>query len=291
MKEKKTSALTREFVFTDAEFTHISQLVYDYAGINLPLSKKDMVYSRLAKRLRANKLDTFSDYLGLIDSSKAPEWEFFINAITTNVTSFFREEHHFKALADYIKTIPQHYPVNIWCNAASTGEEPYSIAMAMMDAFDTLKPPVRIIATDIDTFALQTAREGVYSAEQVDKLPIGFLYRFFFKGVNEQAGYVKVRPELSNLIEFKALNLQESHWSVDGPFSAIFCRNVMIYFDKPTQYKILKRFIPLMYNDALLFAGHSESLQNLPELFKLSGRTIYNIAEVAQANARHFKQK
>jgi chemotaxis protein methyltransferase CheR len=280
----------REFAFSDHEFTQISKLIYAHAGIHLPPNKKDMVYSRISKRLRANKLTSFSDYLQLINAGNALECEEFINALTTNVTSFFREEHHFKILADHIKKTPQHYPVTIWCNACSTGEEAYSIAMAMIDMFDSLTPPIRIIATDIDTFALQKAHKGIYKAEQVEKLPVGYLYRFFFKGLNDQSGYVKVRPEVSNLITFSPLNLLDEHWGITEPISAIFCRNLLIYFDKETQKKILQRFIPFMFSHGLLFAGHSESLQNVPELFTLSGRTVYSIAEKSKSSAHQVKQ-
>jgi chemotaxis protein methyltransferase CheR len=279
------NTLAREFAFSDGEFSRISKLVYGHAGINLPLSKKDMVYSRLAKRLRANKINTFSDYLQILESNNATEWEAFINAITTNVTSFYREEHHFEILANHIKNSPHRQPLQIWCNAASTGEEPYTIAMTMMDLFDSLTPPVRIIATDIDTNALQKARDGVYSLDQIKNIPPATLQKYFLKGRDKQAGFVKVRQELRDLISFNQLNLLDNNWPIKGPFAAIFCRNVMIYFDKSTQHKILQRFVPVMFEDALLFAGHSESLQNMPELFKLTGRTVYSIADKSKSSA------
>jgi chemotaxis protein methyltransferase CheR len=286
----KEPTLAREFSFTDSEFSRISKLVYAHAGINLPITKKDMVYSRLAKRLRANKINTFSDYLQILELDNATEWEAFINAITTNVTSFFREEHHFEILAAHIKNSPHHTPLQIWCNAASTGEEPYTIAMTMMDLFGSLTPPVRIIATDIDTNALQKARDGIYTLEQAEKLPPAILQKYFLKGRGQQAGFVKVRQELRDMITFNQLNLLDTNWPIKGPFAAIFCRNVMIYFDKSTQHKILQRFVPVMFEDALLFAGHSESLQNMPELFKLTGRTVYSIADKSKSKAYNALQ-
>ena len=281
-KPLKSGALTREFSFSDQEFKQVCQLIHERAGIHLTPSKKDMVYSRLTRRLRANNISSFSDYLTIVEANSEPEREAFVNALTTNVTAFYREAHHFPVLAEHMRSLKRH-PINIWCNAASTGEEPYTIAMTMVDLFGSLTPPVRIIATDIDTQALQKAYDGVYSLEQAKKLPKEVLERFFLKGRDDKAGQVKVRKELRDLITFSQLNLQDSQWPIKGPFDAIFCRNVMIYFDKPTQHKILQRFVPLMQKDALLFAGHSESLQGVNDTFKLRGKTVYSLTEKYQS--------
>ena len=287
--------VNREFLFTQKDFEQIRKLIYDHAGINLSEAKKDLVYSRLGRRLRANKLKRFSDYVALLDSKQNIEWEAFINALTTNLTSFFRESHHFPVLAAHIDSIKYRHnsnnPVNIWCNAASTGEEPYTIAMTMMDLYGSLTPPVRIIATDIDTNALEKAKNGVYTLEQAEKLPKDILQRFFLKGRGEKTGHIKVRKELSDLIEFKQLNLHDEKWSIQGPFDAIFCRNVMIYFDKPTQNKILQRFAPILHKDGLLFAGHSESLQGLTDMFKLQGKTVYCLSEKYLATTNLISKK
>lgn len=279
----KPQTSTREFQFSDRDFEQIRKLIYAHAGINLSAAKKDMVYSRLGRRLRANGFKNFKDYLLFLESDNNNEWEAFVNSLTTNLTSFFREAHHFPVLADHVRRLKQrsliNAPINIWCNAASTGEEPYTIAMTMIDVFNSLTPPVRIIATDIDTQALQKASNGVYTLEQAEKLPKDILERFFLKGRNEKHGQVKVRKELRDLITFSQLNLQDNIWPINGPFDAIFCRNVMIYFDKTTQNKILQRFAPIMQPDALLFAGHSESLQGLNDVFKLRGKTVYQLSE------------
>ena len=285
MKTLKNAALEREFAFSDLEFKHICKLIYERAGIHLTPSKKDMVYSRLARRLRANNISTFSDYLHIVETNSGSEREAFVNALTTNVTSFYREAHHFPVLAEHVRGLTQRRPINIWCNAASTGEEPYTIAMTMVDLFDSLTPPVRIIATDIDTQALQKASSGIYSLEHAQKLPKDVLERFFLKGRDDKAGQVKVRKELRDLISFSQLNLQDKQWPIKGCFDAIFCRNVMIYFDKATQHKILQKFVPFMQKDALLFAGHSESLQGVNDMFKLRGKTVYSLTEKYQSQS------
>ena len=285
MTTLKNAALEREFAFSDLEFKHICKLIYERAGIHLTPSKKDMVYSRLARRLRANNISSFSDYLQIVETNSGSEREAFVNALTTNVTSFYREAHHFPVLAEHVRGLTQRRPINIWCNAASTGEEPYTIAMTMVDLFDSLTPPVRIIATDIDTQALQKASSGIYSLEHAQKLPKDVLERFFLKGRDDKAGQVKVRKELRDLISFSQLNLQDKQWPIKGCFDAIFCRNVMIYFDKATQHKILQKFVPFMQKDALLFAGHSESLQGVNDMFKLRGKTVYSLTEKYQSQS------
>lgn len=271
----------REFYFTDQDFQRIRQLIYQQAGISLSDSKKAMVYSRVGRRLRATGLSRFDDYLALLESNHAAEIEAFINALTTNLTAFFREEHHFPVLAKHLANLSAGKPIKLWSCGTSTGEEAYSLAMAMVDLYQSFTPPVKILATDLDTEVLKIAQAGVYPLERVEKLSIDKLQRFFLKGVGAQQGMVRVRPELQEMIQFYPLNLLEQRWLINPPLDAIFCRNVMIYFDKPTQRKILKRFLPLMAHDGLLFAGHSESFHHSADLFKLVGRTVYAIAEQA----------
>ena len=264
----------REFVFSAADFERVRALIYKHAGISLSPVKQDMVYSRLARRLRARGDKTFSAYLDRAERDPA-EWETFVNSLTTNLTSFFREAHHFDILAERLKKHAGRNPLRIWCSAASTGEEPYSLASTACEAFNTMTPPVQIVATDIDTNVLATAQAGVYGLDRVDRLSRERMQRFFLKGTGSQAGFARVRPELQRLIEFKRINLLETSWALQGPFDIMFCRNVMIYFDKPTQYAILKRFVPLLKQDGLLFAGHSESFLHAADLFRSLGRTVY----------------
>ncbi|MEY2633112.1 MAG: hypothetical protein RIR00_1766 [Pseudomonadota bacterium] len=268
----------REFDFTTADFERVRKMIYEHAGISLSPIKQDMVYSRLARRLRATGMRTFSEYLGSLERGDDAEWERFVNSLTTNLTSFFREPHHFPVLAEHLRKISNRRPIRIWCSAASTGEEPYSIAMTVLETFGTSKPPVSIMASDLDTNVLATAQKGVYPIERLDKLEPERVKRFFLRGTGSQAGMVCVRPELRDLISFTRINLLEQGWPVKGPLDVIFCRNVMIYFDKPTQHKILSRFAPLMQTDGLMFAGHSESFLHAADLFRSLGKTVYELA-------------
>lgn len=268
----------REFVFTERDFERVCHLIYEHAGISLKPSKQDMVYSRLARRLRANGINNFRDYLALLESDDKIEWQAFVNSLTTNLTSFFREPHHFPLLAELALRQKRRHPLSLWCSAASTGEEPYSMAMTMVDAFGSFAPPVSIVATDVDTNVLAKAEEGVYPVERIEKLAPDVVKRFFLKGTGAQSGFVRVRPELRAMITFRQLNLLGNDWPIRGPLDAIFCRNVMIYFDKETQLKILQRFAPLLQPGGLLFAGHSENFHNAAHLFRLRGKTVYELA-------------
>jgi chemotaxis protein methyltransferase CheR len=268
---------TKEFKFTIQDFDRVRALIYKKAGISLASSKQEMVYSRLARRLRIVGIGSFSQYLDDLESGRNDnEWESFVNALTTNLTSFFREAHHFPVLAEHVKN--SRGPIAIWCAASSTGEEPYSIAMTLCETMGSMSPPAHIIATDIDTNVLAAASSGIYAIDRLDKMPSERAKRFFLRGKGDQAGLVRVRPELRQMVTFKQLNLLSDHWTVTGPFDAIFCRNVMIYFDKPTQGKILSRFVPLMKSNALLFAGHSENFLYASNALRLRGKTVYELA-------------
>ncbi|MFL6709574.1 MAG: CheR family methyltransferase [Massilia sp.] len=267
---------TKEFNFTRSDFERVRALIYQRAGISLADSKQEMVYSRIARRLRATGQTAFSTYLNELEAGRmGDEWEAFVNALTTNLTSFFRESHHFPLLADHLRRLSA--PITIWCSASSTGEEPYSIAMTACEAFNSLTPPVQIIATDIDTNVLATGEKGVYSIERLDKMSPERMKRFFLRGKGAQDGMVRVRPELRQMVSFRQLNLLGDNWGLQGQFDVIFCRNVMIYFDKATQRKILARFVPLMKPHALLFAGHSENFLYVSDALKLRGKTVYEL--------------
>lgn len=265
----------REFEFTAADFARVCELIRRRAGIALAAHKRDMVYSRLSRRLRALRLDSFADYLRRLDDPDSPEWEGFTNALTTNLTSFFREAHHFDVLKTLLASHRGPRPLTLWSAAASTGEEPYSMAIAACEAFDTLHPPVRILASDLDTQVLDTAERGVYPLERIERLDDARRRRFFRRGLGAQAGYCRVVDELRALIRFRPMNLLDAQWPLRGPFVAIFCRNVMIYFDRDTQHRLLARLMPLLSDDGRLFAGHSESFFHAADLVRSCGRTVY----------------
>lgn len=266
----------REFVYTRADFDRVRQRIYQTAGIALSDAKADLVYSRLARRLRVTGFSSFGPYLAALDHNPDEEREF-VNALTTNLTSFFREPHHFETLAEFLVQRPT--PIRIWCGAASTGEEPYSLAMTVVESFSSLTPPVSILATDLDTHVLATAERGVYSEDKVERLSTQRLQQFFLRGKGRNQGFVRVHPALQALLHFRQLNLLDAHWPMKQRFDAIFLRNVLIYFDKPTQAAVLGRCAKVLAPDGLLFVGHSESLAHVGHLFKPLGRTVYRLQE------------
>ena len=272
-----------DFLLTDHDFSKIRTLIHQRAGIALSTQKRQMVYSRLARRLRELRLTEFATYLDFLEADpNGDEWQQFTNALTTNLTAFFREAHHFPVLAEHAKKCPQ--PMTVWCSAASTGEEPYSIAMTLIEALgERAASAASVIGTDIDTQVLAKAATGVFTLEQVSKLPPARLKRFFLKGAGAQAGKVRIRPEVAAMVKFEQLNLLDTKWALREPFDAIFCRNVMIYFDKPTQARILQRFAPLMKPHGLLFAGHSENFSFAADILRLKGQTVYELVHKVKA--------
>jgi chemotaxis protein methyltransferase CheR len=270
-------AQDREFDFSSGDFERVRKLIYAHAGIALAPVKQDMVYSRLSRRLRHHGDRSFAQYLARLEADPA-EREAFVNALTTNLTAFFREAHHFELLRERLQRLGAGRVIKIWCAAASTGEEAYTLAITACEAFNSLQPPVHILASDIDTQVLAQGARGVYALERAGHLAPERLRRFFLPAPEAEPGALRVRPELQRLISFRRINLLDAHWPVPGPLDAIFCRNVMIYFDRPTQHAVLRRFAPLLRDDGLLFAGHSESLVHAAELFRSLGRTVYEKA-------------
>jgi chemotaxis protein methyltransferase CheR len=272
--------MRRDFTYSPADFDRIARLIYERAGISLAPSRRDMVYNRLSRRLRVLGLSRFDAYLEALErDAYSPEWQHFINSLTTNTTSFFRESHHFPVLADLLRQRSASQSLAIWCAAASTGEEPYSIAMTVADTLGPEASRVRIVASDLDTSALDVAAAGVYPMERVERLEVDLLRRHFLRGKGDHSGNVRVRPEMQRMIEFARVNLLDKQLSVRGPFDAIFCRNVLIYFDRATQAHVVRRFAPLLKPDGLLFIGHSESLFHVSDVFRLQGQTIYTLVD------------
>jgi len=236
-----------------------------------------MAYGRLSRRLQRLRLKSFRHYLDDLEHAPdAEEWEGFINALTTNLTSFFRESHHFKTLETALKARPaSSYPLKLWSCAASSGEEAWSMAITACETFHTLTPPVRILATDIDTQVLDTARHGIYPVERIESLDANLKKRYFQRGSGPNAGYCRVIPALRALVDFHPLNLLEARYDIGGPFLALFCRNVMIYFDKATQREVLSRLVLHMNKDSLLYTGHAENYLHAADLILPSGRSLY----------------
>ncbi len=276
--------MAKEFNLTEQNFQTIKKLVIEHTGICLSDAKHDMVYSRLAKRLRQLDLTSFSEYLTLLTADDGDEIGNFINSVTTNLTSFFREQHHFDFLKENL--IPRLLQDNadtrvirVWSAGCSTGEEPYSLAMTFKECVPENQGwDVRILATDLDTNVLATGSAGVYMADRVNGIPQDKLKRWFYKGKGDLEGKVKVSSELRDMIVFKQLNLM-GKWPVKPGVDIIFCRNVVIYFDKETQKVLFDRYANTLKSGGYLFIGHSETLYKVSTRFNLLGKTIYQRSE------------
>jgi len=276
--EAPTFSKVRDFVLSDAEFDQVRALVHAKTGISLSNAKRELVYGRLVRRLRALQIGTFSEYIDLVANEHPEEIEHFINAITTNLTSFFREPHHFEYLAQTIlpalvKANVARRKIRIWSSACSTGEEPYSIAMTLRDCASVWSGfDIRVLATDLDTNCVAHGKRGVYSMDRVRELPDSLVQRWFDTGPEPDT--VKVKPEVAAMVSFGQLNLMDP-WPIKGPLDIIFCRNVVIYFDKDTHRKLFNRMADLQREGSYLFLGHSETLFKVSTRYELVGRTIY----------------
>lgn len=269
-----TDVQGREFAWTDADFSRVQKLIYQRAGISLHDGKHAMVYSRLSRRLRETGNQSFNAYLTWLESDDGPEWQEFINALTTNLTSFFREQHHFHILHDYLLSKERSHHWKIWCSAASTGEEPYSIAMTVIETLSDANN-FKLFASDIDSKVLSTAAAGIYRLEGLKNLSDHQLKKFFLKGKGLNSGFVRLKPEIRNFINFINVNLIEASWPFRDLFDIVFCRNVMIYFDNATQRRVLERIHHVMVPGGLLFVGHAENFSESRDLFVLKGKTVY----------------
>ena len=268
------------FNFSDRDFHFIVKFIGEHAGIVMSDAKRDLIYGRLAPRLRKLQLTDFSDYCNILKSGDREEIELFTNALTTNLTSFFREQHHFdflqKELIPALVKNKTSRTLRVWSAGCSTGEEPYSIAMAVSEVLPA-GWDFRLLATDLDSNVVNTAAQGIYKQERVEGMKKPLLKRWFHRGTGSNEGMVKVRPELKKFISFKQLNLL-SNWPMKGSFDFIFCRNVVIYFDKSTQAVLFDRFAQQLDPSGHLFIGHSETLNNVSDRFSLIGNTIYHRA-------------
>jgi len=270
---------------SNEDFAFICQFVYESTGIVLNESKREMVYRRLTRIVRERKLDSFSEYCQLLKQQEEQEKDYFINAITTNLTSFFREQHHFDYLSDIElpKLLSEKRVLSngkkrlrIWSSACSTGEEPYSIAITLFEKMklELINWDAKILATDIDSNVLSKGKKGVYDYQRIENLSEHFKRQYFHRGIGKNIDNVKVDKKINDLITFKQLNLLHE-WPMKGPFDVIFCRNVIIYFDKKTQQELFARYYNMLAPGGLLMLGHSESLGPFQQYFENVGRTVF----------------
>lgn len=267
----------KEFAFSASDFARVRSLIRQRAGISLHEGKQAMVYSRVSRRLRATGHASFSAYLQWLEQQERhPEWQEFVNCLTTNLTAFFREDHHFPLLADDLirrARVASGATVRIWCCASSTGEEPYSLAMTVVETLGPA-PAAEILASDIDTKVLAKAQAGVYPLDSKG-LSRERLKAHFLRGTGPQEGLIRVKPAVARLIEFRRHNLMNTQWNLGERFDIVFCRNVMIYFDHATQRQVLRRIHDVMNPGGLLYVGHSENFNDVRDLFRLRGKTVY----------------
>ncbi len=268
----------KEFSFSSKDFDYLRKLVTDTTGILAGDDKYTMYYSRLARRLRILGLKDFTAYRKYLNDHLDTELIELVNAVTTNLTAFFRENHHFEFLKDTVVAKLKSRgarKVRIWSAGCSTGEEPYSIAISLAEAIPDYKSwDIRIFATDLDSNVLQKASSGVYDISRVGGIAKPLLKKYFRKGTGSNSGLVRLKPDIINLITFEQLNLLHS-WPINDIMDCIFCRNVVIYFDKSTKVKLVERYAEQMVPEGYLFMGHSESLYKSTERFHLIGHTIY----------------
>jgi len=263
---------------TPAEFDFVRQLIRDYAGIVIGDNKRSMVQGRISRRMRELGIRDVGEYLDYIRTAPEVESDGLASALTTNVTAFFREGHHFEyLLKEFLPGLRNRAlrKVRAWSAGCSSGEEAYSIAITLLEGMQE-EPgwDLGVLATDLDFNMIRFAREGVYPIERVDKIPPAQLKRWFLKGGGSQSGRVMARPELKRIVRVMPLNLLEQ-WPMKGPFDVIFCRNVFIYFDRDLKARIVDRYADLLPGGGLLFIGHSENLHGLTNRFELIGGTIY----------------
>ena len=268
-------------LISDTQYFQLAKLVYKLCGINLGQGKRELLKARLMKRLRATGAKDVNQYMDLLQNDPSGrELISFLDCITTNKTDFFREPQHFDFLADTL--LPElsrlcrgSEPLRIWSAACSTGEEPYTLAIVLMQNRTTWSSRgVSILASDLSTQVLSKGQRGVYATDRIGPIPQNLLKQYFQKGVNQWAGHVRVRPELRKLVTFKRINLMDN-FQFDPPFHVVFCRNVMIYFDKETREALVNRFHRTLVPGGYLFVGHSESLTGINHPFRFVQPAIY----------------
>jgi len=280
--------LGNPFRLTDDDFNQLRQFIFQHTGISLSDHKRALVYSRLARRLRHFGFKTYTEYYRYLTEQDAAGGELveMINAITTNKTSFFRESHHFDFLKEVCfpelrqRTVGGQRSFRVWSAASSTGEEPYTLAMVARDSLPDYEGwRIEIEATDIDTAVLDRAQAGLYTTEQAEGIPAALLHKYFMKGKGANAGWVKAGPAIQSLVHFQRLNLNAPLWPWREPFDVVFCRNVMIYFNRETQRELIRRIISKIKPGGYLMLGHSEFLHGQIEGVEHLRKNVYRITK------------
>jgi len=278
-----TMSVLQDIVLCEDEFRQISDLVYEHCGINLHDGKKELVRSRLAKRLHRGRFTSFSQYIKhVLEDPTGKEFSILVDSLSTNLTKFFREERHFEYMRSQL--LPRlmkarqsrgQYRIRGWSAGCSSGEEPYSVALTLLEALGGKgRWDVKLLATDVSTQILERAQAGIYDRERIEPIPLPLRSKYLIAHHEGDKERYEVGPALRELVIFRYLNLMKD-WPVKGPLDFIFCRNVMIYFDKPTQARLIHRFYDLLGSGGVLFTGHSESLTGIEHAFKYVQPTIY----------------
>ncbi len=279
LKQEQTQS-QNQYPFTDAEFEKLRGMIFERSGISISTAKKQLIYRRISTRLKKLKLSTFSDYISILESGDSRENETFLNSITTNLTSFFRENHHFEylsgtAMPEILETKKLDRKLRIWSAGCSTGEEPYSISMTLQPFARQLEGwDAKVLCTDLDTDVLAKARVGTYELEKTNGLSQTQKEQWFKKETIDQEVFLTAKPLLKQLLHFRQLNLM-TRWPMSGKFDVVFCRNVMIYFDRETQRELVEKFADVIEPNGHLIIGHSETLGRVSDRFELIGKTVY----------------
>lgn len=282
MQNNKIVNVKLDFELSEREFNRLRENARIYAGISIGKDKRELIYGRIVRRLRALKLESFSEYCRYLDENQALEVQHFVNAVTTNLTSFFRESHHFDfmqqtLIPEVASRMRDRKSLRIWSAGCSTGEEPYSIAITLAENIpDIHNWDLEILATDIDTNVLSHAQEGVYKLQDVEGMGYSRCRKWFLKGVGGRDAFVKVNPVIKSMVKFNRLNLMDN-WPMQQQFDLIICRNVLIYFDKPSQGILFGKFESRLKPGGYLIIGHSENVHSVNSHFVTAGRTIYRL--------------
>jgi chemotaxis protein methyltransferase CheR len=290
--ETPKQAISNPYTMSDAELKKFVDLVYKECGIALTSAKKSMLSARLAKRLRALGIESYKEYYNFLTETLGKNDEIFnmVDVVTTNTTHFFRESNHFDYLTKHAvpRLLEPGRPLRIWSAGCSSGQEPYTIAMVLADYFETNEGDFEIVATDISTKVLKIAKQGIYDSEAIENIPVGPKLRYMMRGKGAQLGKWRVIPDLRQKIQFGKLNFMDYDYGIAEPFDIIFCRNVIIYFDRDTKINLISRFHEHLVPGGYLFIGHSETLNGINADLRPVAPTVYRKPENTEPMSRRL---